>query len=160
MTSLFSADVKVTREIARLDMLSEETQRRLLPTVEDLTERIAATSRGRAQSAGFVKTGRYLRSIRTRVRSDATQVKGRVIAGGRGSGGAHANLLEYGTKGHAILPQPGKRLRIELPTVGAIYARAVDHLGSRAGNILAGALDAHRAEVQSKITAIVGATAG
>jgi len=154
MPSLFSADVKITREIARLEHLSEETQKRLLPTVEDITDRIAGTARSRAR----VETGKYLKSIRTRVKADATEVKGRVIAGGRGSGGAHANLLEYGTKPHGIAPRDSARLRFELPTVGMVYARAVSHPGAPAYHTLTGALDAHRSEAQTAIAAAIEAS--
>jgi hypothetical protein len=155
MPSLFSADVQITREVARLDMLSEETQKRLLPTVEDLTNRIAGTARSRAESAGLMVTGKYLRSIRTKVKADASEVKGRVIAGGRGSGGAHANLLEYGTKAHRIAARNKKRLKFELPTVGVIFARAVTNPGTRAERILSGALDAHRSDVRAAIAAAI-----
>jgi len=151
MPSLFSADVKITREIARLDHIPEETQKRLLPTVEDLSESIASRARGAAP----VESGKYLKSIRTKVRADASQVTGRVMAGGRGSGGAHANLVEYGTKAHSILPRNKKRLRFDMPTVGTIYARAVANPGTRAQRILTGALDSYRTEAQTRIAAII-----
>ncbi len=146
MPSLFSAEVKVTREIARLDHISENEQKALLPTVTDIVESIASDARARAK----VRTGKYLKSIRTKVKADATEVRGRVIAGGRGSGAAQANLLEYGTTAHEIMAR-GKALRIALPTVGAIYRRRVEVSGLEAGHILTGALDAHRAEAQTRI---------
>jgi HK97 gp10 family phage protein len=153
MASLFSAEVQVTREIARLDHISEATRKRLLPTVSDIAEKIA----DRARSTAPVESGKYLKSIRTKVKADASEVKGRVIAGGRGSGAAQANLLEYGTKAHAITARNMKRLRFQLPTVGVIYARTVTNPGMRAQHILTGALDAYRTEAQTRITAAIEA---
>lgn len=148
-SGILKADVKATRQFAHLDMLTDETQKKLLPTVEDLTEKLAGMARGRAP----VREGKYLASIRTKMKSDASEVIGLVIAGGKGA--RHANLIEGGTRRHEIRARSGGSLKFRLPTVGELYRRRVTNPGTRAQRVMTGSLEELRSEIETKIASAV-----
>lgn len=142
--------------IGLAEEIPDEVRRRVLRTVQDLAKAVKDGAVARAP----VKTGQLRRSIQYRIVNKEGEVKaivaprsGRKVA--KGKTGFYGHIIEGGAKPHEVRPKRGKRLAFDLPGVGAVFARAVNHPGITAEPFMRPAYEAQRDRIRAELTKAV-----
>jgi hypothetical protein len=143
--------------VARLDTIDDALRDRLRPIVAGVADR----TKGRADTAAPVRTGRYKKSIKSKVSEGATGILAEVGAypGGERSKGSrksyYALWIERGASrsAHEILPDVKKALRIRFKDGREGIFGSVKHPGGKmpAQKIISNAFDAERKRLLSEM---------
>lgn len=99
-----------------------------------------------AQERVPVKKGRLKDTLRISTKAKRGQVKASVVAGDKKKGGVYyAHMVEGGTKAHKI------KARKKSLSIGGVFARSVNHPGSKPRPFMGPAL---KTKVQETLTAV------
>jgi hypothetical protein len=145
---------------ARFERMPEVVREALIKEVTDLTFTLYAKVLGRA-SGDILKviSGRYLRSLRPRIRISTARVRGTVSSVGLGR---RSGFLEFG--GHAAardIPVKSKKALHFLREGADIFAKVVHHPGPtiEPHPVIYGAFDEMRAEILDGLESAVNVNA-
>lgn len=150
-----SLNVKVDddRAMARIENVAPNAREKLVESLRDLADAIAADARGRASShirfLGAKAPGSYVQSIEGGVSEKDRQIVGYVR-----SGHPLAHLMELGAQPHDILPKVAKVLAFQ-GSAGTVFARHVHSPGMRPLPAILPAFEDARDDIEAALQAAV-----
>jgi hypothetical protein len=154
---MLKIEANTERVRLRLDNLPEEVRAALIAATTLSAAELKADAKGKASGDVLqVRTGKFVRSIRSSVRKRRNSVIGKVW-----SRRAQARIFEFGgqTKAHDIRPKKRDVLAF-MSTSQQLFRRAVHHPGARIAkhSTIRAAFDEMRGQIErSMIEAVLGA---